>query len=846
MKPTLSSLPNDRPPRVLAIFTALRSATWIYTIRPLGALAKSGIIQFKYVVESDVSLSDIHESDLILFSQNNQELAFDVIEEAKNYGIPTIYEVDDNCWALPLDTWIGRLIRAPQKIAMMEHYLKNVNLVKVYNPLLEDFISKNFNPNIYKAIPCIDIENIPDDTPSPGHGKIKITYITGRGPQDELFKLFDNELKNILIDYNDRVSAFFWGGIPDCFKGLPNIESVPIIYDYNEFLRKIPSFGIDIGLAPAIPNSLYLAKTNTKVRDYGAFRIAGVYSNVPLYSRDITDNETGLLVDNQPGAWYAALKKLIEDEQLLEKIKNNAYKYVFDHYRQKLAEEEWIKLIEQMVLSSTTHRPKTLQQRLGINMSAPHKEIRQGDQIWIGKTSPLPHYTVLDWDGNSELPLPTNSVEKIICDRLLESVQNLQFTIQEMFRVCKDRAQVCITASYANQSKNRVNPVYLNAINEHSARQWTAHPYSPISAFEYNEPPGTDWGIASPDSLTDLRCLRVDFVYYPEYYSLPVTERRISRHKYLNVCKVIVFQLIAIKSSIEDKDMKKLAQELTFQEPADITISRYDELLAELQKKLQQIEEESNLYIGREEQFKNALAMANQEFLQYKNTIEITNQQQEEQYKNALAMANQEVLQSKNALETNRQEISQLRSTHDVLIQKADEYERFSLHTQPSPLFSQLGKTLTELNSSPSAYQRFIDDSLLLNGNLFKYVLGLSSDLRLKPFIAYQISLKAASLEKISVAIDTQAISGSFGIEIVAPGQKIMCNQTVPLWDISPNGPVTFQFTPALQIFGGIYEIRFFTSGISPLTVFELQKPTRRPRLFSTRSKLFCSVVFST
>ena len=54
-------------------------------------------------------------------------------------------------------------------------------------------------------------------------------------------------------------------------------------------------------------------KSDIKFLDYGVLGIPGVYSNVGPYPASVVHEQTGLLVANQPEAWFAALSRLIED-----------------------------------------------------------------------------------------------------------------------------------------------------------------------------------------------------------------------------------------------------------------------------------------------------------------------------------------------------------------------------------------------------------------------------------------------------------------------------------------------------------------------------------------------------
>jgi hypothetical protein len=141
-------------------------------------------------------------------------------------------------------------------------------------------------------------------------------------------------LERILRQYGGRVESHFWGFKPPGLRSLPAAFYHPPIPQYERFLRDFSSSGFQIGLAPLSDTPFCRCKTNNKFREYGASRIAGVYSNVEPYASCVREGETGLLVANDPGAWYQAMRRLIEQRELRERIQAAARKHVEEHYSQ--------------------------------------------------------------------------------------------------------------------------------------------------------------------------------------------------------------------------------------------------------------------------------------------------------------------------------------------------------------------------------------------------------------------------------------------------------------------------------------------------------------------------------
>jgi hypothetical protein len=141
--------------------------------------------------------------------------------------------------------------------------------------------------------------------------------------------------------YCEKVEIHFWGFKPSRLTDRYRVHYHPVVPDYDRFLRRFSRAGFDIGLAPLKDDVFHRSKTNNKFREYGACRIAGIYSNMDVYSNCVSDGETGLLVSNNTDSWYRAIIRLVEEHGLREKIKRQAFEYLRLHYPEKDFERVW-------------------------------------------------------------------------------------------------------------------------------------------------------------------------------------------------------------------------------------------------------------------------------------------------------------------------------------------------------------------------------------------------------------------------------------------------------------------------------------------------------------------------
>jgi glycosyltransferase involved in cell wall biosynthesis len=307
-------------------------------------------------LESRASLSLVHWADIVVFCRNTEPAYAHLLSEALSTHKPIVFDLDDNFWDVPFDSdpELARYHRLPLRIQQLEKYLKHATLVRVYSPALQEIVSRfNSNARLLKA--GFDFDLVAASTAKRRRSDVvQIVYATSR-IVDNQYLLFAEALRKVMKVYNNRVSMTIWGCQPAELVGAEGIKFMPLIPNYNEFLRSFASHSFDIGLAPLEDTPFHRSKTNTKFRDYGASKVAGIYSNVCVYSSCVNDKETGLLVDNNADSWWQGMSLLIENASLRQSIQENAYREVYEEYRQEVVADEWMSEISELLSNSTSY-----------------------------------------------------------------------------------------------------------------------------------------------------------------------------------------------------------------------------------------------------------------------------------------------------------------------------------------------------------------------------------------------------------------------------------------------------------------------------------------------------------
>lgn len=337
---------TERTPQVLAVLPGFTVSTIMDVVKPLLALEAAGQIHFRATLESLSLLNTIDRADYVVFSRNTEPKYAHFLEAVRARGIPFIYDLDDNFFEVPLDTEIGQYHRDPQRLETLVWYLSAADLVRVYSRPLQERV-RTYNSNVALVSAPLDWSLIHPSRRSPSDARVRIVYPTSRR-EDRLFPVFSPALRQILEEHRGEVEMYFWGAPVQGFEDLPNVHFLKFMPNYNSYLKRFSEMGFDIGLAPLIDNEFYRSKTNNKFREYGACRVAGVYSQVEVYTACIEDGATGLLVPNQPQAWYDAIQRLIRDAPMRSRISQSAYEAVRRLYAQETFESVWAEQIRRL------------------------------------------------------------------------------------------------------------------------------------------------------------------------------------------------------------------------------------------------------------------------------------------------------------------------------------------------------------------------------------------------------------------------------------------------------------------------------------------------------------------
>ncbi len=301
-------------------------------------MERAGRIHFRLCLEWTARPADLDWADVVVFCRNQEPVYGKWLAACQARGLPCIYDLDDNFFAIPADYDFKAGFQAEQ-MEMVQRYLRAAALVRVYSERMVSTVQP-FNPAVEEVASTLDWDLIQPPRRS-AQVPVRLVYATSR-VDDRLAGLFLPAAKRLLREYGPRVELHLWGYNPPEMRAFSNVHFKALTLNYDHYLRSFSAAGFDIGLAPLLDDEFHNSKTNTKYREYGAAQVAGIYSDTELYRRYVQPGETGLLVANHENAWYAAMLQLVEDANLRTRIQQAAQTDVRARYSEQDFEAVWL------------------------------------------------------------------------------------------------------------------------------------------------------------------------------------------------------------------------------------------------------------------------------------------------------------------------------------------------------------------------------------------------------------------------------------------------------------------------------------------------------------------------
>ena len=313
----------------------------------LDKLYGTGFATYKMLIDEISAPEDVDGSDLVIIIRSRSTKIPDIISKCKKDNIRTLYMLDDNMVSIsqdfPTDFW-KRFVRGNPEYDAFIGAVGTCDFVVTYNKLLYDDISVyNRNTILFPLNINLDFYKESEDMKDDKKDKILIGYAGSTRYDNVAF----TALSNVARKY-DNVRVLLFGGLSDEQKALfAGIDTIMLGHvPYQMYCKKMKELAPDILLAPLTEDRTSMSKCPNKYLEIGGIGSAGIYTDLYPYNKVVEDGVDGLLVPtNTVSAWEEKICLLINDKNLLERIKKQCHANVEKNY----ATEKVIKRFCEMI-----------------------------------------------------------------------------------------------------------------------------------------------------------------------------------------------------------------------------------------------------------------------------------------------------------------------------------------------------------------------------------------------------------------------------------------------------------------------------------------------------------------
>lgn len=314
---------------ILLIYPGMIPSVRLCALEPLLHLKNKGKIKLQHIPISRMKTKHYLWCDMAIFVRSDSELDIYWAEKMRRSNKYIIYILDDDLLNIATGLSVSKYYQRKEVkssikklISLSDRFLSpSPELISKYggdskkSALIEE-------PSLYlKENPVFRMEQRP----------VKIGFAGSIDREGDLNQLLDDVVGEISSKYGDLVKFEFFGARPKF------IEKFSLTYyryegSYQAYQNKMNELNWDIGLAPLPDTPFHNCKHYNKFIEYSSFGVVGVYSNVNPYTRIVKSYENGILCANNKQQWVEALSNLIENPDILGKMRENAFNQVKDGF----------------------------------------------------------------------------------------------------------------------------------------------------------------------------------------------------------------------------------------------------------------------------------------------------------------------------------------------------------------------------------------------------------------------------------------------------------------------------------------------------------------------------------
>lgn len=285
--------------------------------------------------------------DIIVASRHDFIHYINLLMALKNYRAPVVVDTDDDVRAVrPFNPGYASYRPDSDNVAYNVKLMSIADAITTSTEHLKERHLQYEKPT-YVFPNSIDIKTR-TFKPKKRSDKIRIGWL-GSSCHWENLQIIQQAVKDIVAKYPQvefiytNLYGDIWGDVPKELRKqvIPACREIKCggyhkvctksYVDFDKYAKVLNSLKIDIGLAPLQDNLFNRSKSNLRILEYFADKVAVIASPVRPYSETIKDGENGLLA-KEKSDWFNAMERLILDEKLRNKLKENGWRTLNNNF----------------------------------------------------------------------------------------------------------------------------------------------------------------------------------------------------------------------------------------------------------------------------------------------------------------------------------------------------------------------------------------------------------------------------------------------------------------------------------------------------------------------------------
>lgn len=290
-------------------------------VGPVGALRDRGhgVHQLRPGrLAAQVSLLDA--VDVVLVHRFADEETLDFVRAARLRGVPVVFDDDDDANAIPRNNPGFQRVRGlewDRRMRALRQIVQLADCVMAPSPALADRFREMGAAEVAVTENCV-VDEFCTWRQRPHEGVV-VGWIAGKEHHVDLERLPIGRVLARVLAEDSRVRVVTVG------------LRLGFVHERYEHLRKVPfnrliefASGFDIGIAPLADTPFNRARSNVKLKEYGAAGVPWLASDVGPY-RGLGEREGGRLVAGDD--WHGELTRLISRERERRKLSKRAVRW---------------------------------------------------------------------------------------------------------------------------------------------------------------------------------------------------------------------------------------------------------------------------------------------------------------------------------------------------------------------------------------------------------------------------------------------------------------------------------------------------------------------------------------